>query len=148
MIKKITTFVVAMLILTSAHAQTTGSYETTLKKYFEVSGSMQAFKSAISSIMANYKNMRTDIPVEFWNELETELGTTSMGDLVKMMEPIYQKHLTEDELKAIIAFYATPAGKKLAEKTPVIMQESMQAGQQWGMAIGSKVAQKMKDKGY
>jgi hypothetical protein len=48
----------------------------------------------------------------------------------------------------IIEFYQTPVGKKYAEKTPLIMQESMQVGQQWGMKIGQEFQNKLQEQGY
>jgi hypothetical protein len=56
--------------------------------------------------------------------------------------------LSEADLKEIIKFYESSVGKKLAQKTPVITQESMQAGQQWGQVIAGKVMKKMQEKGY
>ncbi len=36
-------------------------------------------------------------------------------------------------------FYETPAGKKLAEKTPMITMESMQLSQTWAMSLMGKI---------
>jgi hypothetical protein len=41
-----------------------------------------------------------------------------------------------------LQFYTTPAGKKLISSQPVIMQESMQIGQQWGQSLFMKVMEK------
>jgi hypothetical protein len=43
-------------------------------------------------------------------------------DLVK----IYVEEFTEPELRQILAFYKTPAGKKMVEKSPALMSKSMQ----------------------
>lgn len=130
-----------------ANAQT-DSYSKTLKKYIEVSGSMQSFSVAIKSIMGNFKNMKTGVPDEFWKEMETELSGTSIDELVTMLTPVYKKYLAEADLKEIIAFYNSPAGKKLAESTPGIMGESMQAGQAWGQTVATRIVNKLKEKGY
>lgn len=124
------------------------SYNATLKKYMEASGSIGAFKSAITGMLGNFKTMNSSVPEEVWKEFETELLSTSVGDLVIMLAPVYEKHMTEADLNEIIKFYNSPVGKKLAEKTPAITEESMQAGQQWGQAVAQKVMQKLKEKGY
>jgi hypothetical protein len=129
-------------------AQENKAYTATLKKYLEVSGSLHAFKTAVGSMISNFKTMNSTVPEEFWKEFEAEFLNTSMDDLVAQLSPVYQKHLTEADLQGIITFYSSPAGKKLAEKTPAIMQDSMQAGRAWGEAIGMKVMAKMKEKGY
>lgn len=114
----------------------------------EVSGSMTAFKSAVTSMMGSLKGMNSSVPEEVWKELENEFLGTSIDDLVTMMAPIYEKHLNEADLNEVIKFYSSPTGKKLAEKTPDIMQESMQAGQAWGQSVAGKIVSKLKEKGY
>lgn len=145
--KKILFTLLVILTATATQAQSK-TYSATLKKYLEVSGSMGAFKTAITQMMGSFKNMNASVPQEVWTELENEFKSTSMDELVTMLAPVYEKHMTEADLNEIIKFYSTPVGKKMAEKTPVIMQESMQAGQQWGMAVGQKVMAKLKEKGY
>lgn len=43
---------------------------------------------------------------------------------------IYAKNFTVSELKQLAVFYATPLGQKVSAKTPELMQQSMQLGQQ------------------
>lgn len=49
-------------------------------------------------------------------------------EFIDAVVPIYQKHLSKNDLGAILAFYATPAGQKLLNEMPAIMSESMAAG--------------------
>ena len=46
--------------------------------------------------------------------------------------PIYQHNFTEQDVRGLLAFYRTPLGQKLLKVQPVIMHESMLAGEQWG----------------
>ena|SRR5690349_18334869 len=124
------------------------SYKATLKKVLEVAGTEENFKVAIKQMFGMFKQQNSNVPDSFWEEAEKEFSETSMDDLVDMLSPVYQKHMTESDLKKIIEFYQTPAGKKYAEKTPLILQESMQVGQQWGMKIAQRVQEKLKEKGY
>ena len=138
-------FVVTASVTGSAQSKT---YPATLKKYLEASGSMSAFKSAVTSMMGSFKSMNSSVPDEVWKELEKEFLSTSLDDLVTLLTPVYERHMTEADLNEVIKFYNSPAGKKLAEKTPDIMNESMQAGQTWGQSVGEKVMTKLKEKGY
>jgi hypothetical protein len=92
--------------------------------------------------------MQPDVPAEFWTESVNEIKKNALNDLVKLLAPIYANHLNEDDLDGLIEFYLTPIGKKYAEKTPLITQESMIAGQQWGMTVGQKIADRLEEKGY
>ena len=138
---------IALIVTTALQAQSK-TYPATLKKYMEASGSLAAFKTAVNGMMGNFKTMNSSVPEEVWKELEIEFQSTSVDDLVTMLSPVYEKHLTETEMNEIIKFYNSPVGKKLAEKTPSIMAESMQVGQTWGQAVGQKVMAKLKEKGY
>jgi hypothetical protein len=42
------------------------------------------------------------------------------------MIPVYQKHLTQSDVDAMIVFYSSPTGKKLMQQMPQITQEAMQ----------------------
>lgn len=140
--------IIGFVLITAGVQAQSKTYPNTLKKYLEASGSLQAFKTAITQMMGSFKGMYTSVPDEIWTEFEKEFSTTSMDDLVTLLAPVYEKHLTEADLNDVIKFYSTPAGKKLAEKTPGIMQDSMAAGQTWGMKIAEKIQAKLKEKGY
>ena len=64
-----------------------------------------------------------------------------------MVIPIYDKYYTETEIKELTDFYATPIGRKVITVTPLISQESMQAGQKWGKELGEKLYKDLNDKG-
>jgi hypothetical protein len=41
--------------------------------------------------------------------------------------PVYQRHLTKNDVDAMISFYSSPTGQKLLREMPAIMSEGMQA---------------------
>ena len=45
---------------------------------------------------------------------------------------VYVKHLEEDEIDALLKFYTSDSGKKVAAAMPEITVESMKAGQEYG----------------
>ena len=52
--------------------------------------------------------------------------------LIDLVMPIYQHNFTEQDVHGLLAFYRTPLGQKLLKVQPVIIRESMLAGEQWG----------------
>jgi hypothetical protein len=48
---------------------------------------------------------------------------------------LYTDAFTEQELHQLIQFYSTPLGRKVVEKMPVLMEQSMQLGQKKMMNI-------------
>lgn len=143
---------IALLLMvfsfTHTIAQTPATYKQSLKEMLELAGTEATFNVAIKQMFVMFKEQKSNVPSEVWESFESEFSNTSMDELVEMLVPVYQRHLTEADLQAMIAFYKTPVGKKYAEKTPLIMQESMQVGQQWGMRIGTLFQEKLKEKGY
>lgn len=144
---KLTFAILAFLAFSGVQAQT-DAFNKKVKNLLELSGGEEAFKGAIQAMMGQIRMTRSEVPGEVWDELENEFMSTSIDDLVAMIAPIYNKHLTEEDLDNIIGFYKTPSGKKFGEKTPIITQESMTAGQQWGMQVGQKLMEKLQEKGY
>ncbi|ACU03191.1 conserved hypothetical protein [Pedobacter heparinus DSM 2366] len=140
--------VLLALVTTFSFGQENNTYKSTLTKMMQVSGSEVTFKTAIDQMISMIKQQQSNIPNEFWDEFVTEINKDAIGKLVDLILPVYQKHLTEADLRQLIAFYETPIGKKFAEKTPLITRESMAAGQEWGRQIGEKVENKLKEKGY
>ena len=68
-----------------------------------------------------------------------------VDEMVDAMVPIYQKHLTKDDLDGILAFYASPVGQKLQREQPAMMQEAMQVGGEIGRRRLGAMMQQMDD---
>lgn len=145
-----TFFILACILISTwtSLAQETSDYDKTLKKMFEVSGSEDAYKTVITQWFIMFKEKYTTVEPEIWNDLENEFMKTSINDLVAMLSPVYSKYMSQDDIEGLITFYETPLGKKFATNTPLIMQESMQVGQEWGLKVSQEFQQKMKEKGY
>lgn len=129
-------------------AQKENEYRQTLFKMFEVSGTGQNFETAITQMFDLFKSQYTDVEAITWDELEAEFLNTSLDELTEMLEPVYAKYMTLEDLRQVIEFYESPVGKKLALNNPLIMQESMQIGQEWGRKIGEDLQEKMLERGY
>ena len=46
-------------------------------------------------------------------------------DLISDMIPVYQRYLTREDLQGVIAFYSSPVGQRLLDKTPAMTTEAM-----------------------
>lgn len=140
-------FILIILLVTTTFAQQNNTeYKKAIQKMISVSGSEKTYTVAINQMITMMKKQKSNVPAEFWDKMAVEYSKTSMTDLIDMLVPIYQKHLTLSEINQMTAFYESPIGKKFAAKTPLIMQESMQVGQQWGMKISQKMLAELKNK--
>ena len=127
-----------MIALSSILVAQEGSYQKTLKEFLEVSGSNEAQSMMLKQMFGQFKKMQPNNAMLSDMEalIEKEINT-----LNQQLLPVYQKHLSEDDLKALIKFYQSPMGQKLTSKQPLIMQEAMQIGAKWGQDVAQRIMQ-------
>jgi hypothetical protein len=110
-----------------------------------LTGSGKLGIQVMESLIANFKSHYTNVDASFWNDFMKEVRPE---DLVNMVVPVYDRNFTAEEIEGMIVFYSSPLGQKVLAKLPVVMQESMQIGQDWGQELAKKVFQKLQQKGY
>lgn len=59
--------------------------------------------------------------------VDDAFGDLSGEDMIKDVVPVYQKHLTRSDVRALVVFYSSPAGQKILREQPAMVRESMQA---------------------
>src|SRR5580692_6876905 len=62
-----------------------------------------------------------------------------------VMLRVYQATYTQDEVDGLIAFYKTPAGQALINKSPLMMQNTMDEMRQMMRPMGQRIAQIKRD---
>ena len=76
--------------------------------------------------------MRADLAPRF-SELTNEVAT------------LYATNFSDDELKSILAFYQSPVGKKLLQRQPQVIDNSMKFAQTWANKLSDEVTAKMRE---
>jgi hypothetical protein len=129
--------VILALIVTffTSHSQNE-SYKDVLLEYMEVQGSLDSFNNSIDQMS---KMMGGQIEADKLKPIMDEMFLS----LVDALVPVYKNHLSIQDLKDGIEMYKTPIGKKIAQKTPLITQETMNVSMQWGMEFSSKIQELM-----
>ena len=138
--KWIISFLVAFALASTAVQAQPASKET-VKLLMDKTGAGKLGVQAIQQMLPSLKAMAPNAPDKFWSEFMAEFKADELVDLII---PIYQKYLSEADVLAIFEFYSSPAGKRFIKSQPIIMQESMLAGQKWGEIISEKVLDKYK----
>ncbi len=114
--------------------------EQLARKLIDLTGGGSLGKQVMGQMLDMFRTSNPSLPDEFWTEV---MASVDEDELVDLAVPIYVKNLTVDEMQAAIAFYSTPQGRSLVSKLPVIMQESMTAGQKWGEQLGRQIYEKI-----
>lgn len=136
--------ILAIAFSASAFSQSASKAEK-IKKYMEVMGTTKLMDATMDNMITLYKKNYPLVDSAFWAAYKNEFMS---GELINMLTPIYDKHLTEEDLDALIAFYSTDTGQKIIKSLPEIMKESMNVGAEWGREIGAKLIEQLKAKGY
>jgi len=69
----------------------------------------------------------------FFDKFHSKMDPAALTELVV---PIYDKYLSDEDVKGLIQLYQTPIGQKLITVLPKIAAESQQAGEKWGQDLG------------
>jgi len=146
--KLVLLFSLILFTSTLSFSQESTTYKQTLKKLMDVTGSQESYKAIINQMIATFKVQKPEVPEKIWNEFGDFFIKSATEDMLNLLLPVYQKHLTEDDLKAAIAFYDSSSGRQFAAKTPLIIKESMQLGQEWGRKLAEDFVKKLNEKGY
>lgn len=132
---------IVMLALFSV-APITGSAEPasekSVRELMVLMGSGNLGVQTMQSMLPTLKRLVPQAPEAFWVEFMKEVNPE---DLVNLIVPLYQKHLTEEDVQATLAFYRSPAGTRLVQALPAIMQESIPVGQKWGRTMALRAIQ-------
>ncbi len=139
---KSTSIIFLVLMSMTAMGQTK---EENIRKIMEVTGMAQMTQQIMDQMVAMQKQNNREVPNEFWDAFMAKVDTK---ELLDMMVPIYDKYYTEEDIVALLEFYNTPIGKKTISVTPALMQESMMAGQTWGMKLAEQIVAEMQKEGY
>lgn len=116
--------------------------EREIRKLLEITGT--AMPEMMDQMMAQLRKALPNVPAEFWDEFRKEIN---IDELITLMTPVYDRHMSLEDIKAANAFFATPAGKHFAEKMSVLYAEGYEVGRKWGEGKGRLVAERLKEKG-
>ena len=136
----------ASVLVLSLHA---GEKENLAEEMLTLSGTPKMLKQASAQIETMQANMirrmvkdqaAQEKAIEIQNKMSAmvmdEFSWDKMkADFIKLYADVY----SEEELRGVIAFYKSPVGQKLLEKTPEMMKASMQLMQKKMMEIMPKV---------
>jgi len=82
---------------------------------------------------------------EWWDRFIAKVDYEGLNEIIV---PIYAQNFTDEELDGIIDFYRTPVGQSVLTKMPTVVQDSLQAGQQWGLSLAQEVLEELEADGY
>lgn len=120
--KLIVTF--ALVLVAQVGFSQDDAFKKDVLKVIEMSGSTNAMKAAKDQILKM-------VPKEKQAAFILEFDAT-MPALYDKIAVIYMETYTKEDIKAMLAYYESPVGKKINEKAGVLMEKTQAAGKEWG----------------
>lgn len=141
----------ASLTITSRHLNV--AYETvfitrTSRAYNEVLPNLA--RRAKEKLIERYPALEPDIVLAV-DEVALSLAA-QQGELDLLIARSWAEKFSEDELREISAFYATPTGTKLAKTNTELIAAGLDIARQWGVNVGvtlvTQVQERLKALGH
>jgi len=129
-----------LLIVCSAflRADVTPEKRIEINRMLKLTGMEKLVDQMMTQMIASFRTNMKEVPDEFWDRF-AQKGHSS--ELIEMIVPLYDKYYSLEDLRAVNAFYSSPAGQRVLSTLPQIMKESMAIGQQWGAKIGQEAVE-------
>jgi len=143
--KKTIKLILCLTLITSCLQVTAQEkLEDKVKKLLEVTGSKAQFDNVIDQMIDLQKEAYQGVlEDDFFTRFKQRIKETGFKEIHQKIIPVYVKHLTEEEIDGLIEFYESEVGKSYIKKQPLITQESMQIGAEWGGKIGAEIAEEL-----
>ena len=123
----------------------------TAKQLIASTGSAAVFTPLIAGVIEQAKLLylqQNPALAKDLNEIAEKMRTDlapRFAELSDEMARLYAMHFTDQELKAILVFYQSPAGKKLLAQQPTVVDDSMKFAQDWANKLSDQVIAQMRD---
>jgi hypothetical protein len=121
------------------------------KQLVSVTGATALFSPLIAGVVEQSKLLflqQNPMLQKDLNEIAAKMRTDLEPRFAEITDEVarqYASHFSEQELKDILAFYESPAGKKLLQEQPKVVNNSMQYAQNWANKLSTEVTAKMRD---
>ena len=148
------TVAIALLSAPAAFAQAaqpSASAMAAAKELVEVTGATTLFSPLIAGVVEQSKLLylqQNPMLQKDLNEIAEKMRTDLLPRFQEVTDEIarqYATHFSEAELKEVLAFYKSPAGKKMLAEQPKVVNGSMQFAQDWANKLSTEVTAKMRD---
>ena len=117
--------------------------EAEIRKLLDLTGAAALMEQTLENTEKNIKPVMTKVLPEgeyrerlvdlFFQKFRAKLDRQK---LISLAVPIYDKYLSDEDIKGLIQFYQTPLGRKSSKVMPQLMGELTEAGRKMGEEVG------------
>jgi hypothetical protein len=130
---------IAFCFAITVRAEMSPEKEALLRRMVEATQMLKAFEMIKPRLLQSIASGR-DVSPEFVRRFSEKLTAER---LLKAFLPVYDRYYTNEDCEAIIAFYTSPAGTKLATNQAAIAAEIGNVARPLGVEIAKEVVSEM-----
>jgi hypothetical protein len=123
-----------------AQGKDDASKEKKVRELLRLSGELTTAKEACDAALKKQKD-NAALPPGYIKRFRQLADEKFFEDV---FTPVYMKHFDEEDIDGVIAFYKTPAGKKLIAERPALMKDAAQEGMTAGAKLGMRVMEELR----
>ena len=116
-----------------------------IQELMELTGAGDRALQMMNAMIGRMKELVPDVPATWWDRFTAKVD---IHELESLLVSVYDKHLTDEEIDAMLEFYRTPVGRSIISKMPAVMEESMAVGEKWGRGIAEEILRDLEADGY
>jgi hypothetical protein len=124
--------------------------EAAIRQLINMTGGTSVVNQVMDGMQKNMKPMMANMlpPGDYRDKLidlffERFRSKADVRELVDMAVRMYDKYLSEEEIKGLIQFYSTPLGQKTLTVLPKLMVELQGESMKWGQDLGRESMQEV-----
>lgn len=108
----------------------------------------QIIQQMTGSLRESFAMMPAETRDKIFKTFEEEMSKEfSSEKMIEMVVPIYDKHLSAEDVKGLIAFYESPLGQRTINSLPAIAREAYEDGARRGREAGLRVMSRLASEG-
>lgn len=136
----VTALVLSFLSAATLSAQEAPTKQQRIREMLILMRSGELGLQVLDQMIETMKRTMPGAPEEFWTSFRQKVKAE---ELVDLLVPVYDKNLEAGDVEEAIRFFSSPAGRRFVERQPVILEESMAAGQRWGEEIARRALEEL-----
>jgi hypothetical protein len=125
--------------------------DTDIRSLMELIGARDQVQDAVNNSSEQYREkLLATVPNNDKGQafvtsfIESYQKKFDVTQVTEQLVTIYDKHYTDDEIKALLQFYGSPVGQKVAAETPKIAREILAASRATGARAAKEALQALK----
>lgn len=110
-----------------------------------LTGAVAQSRQVLDGMIGSMKALAPEVPDSLWSMFMDEFGENAVHAIAL---PVYRRNFTVEEIDGMLAFYRSPVGRSILDKMPVVIGESMAAGEEWGQRTAEILLLRIEAEGY